>query len=203
VALDGLAHPGGGEDLVLRPEPGEGEDPGDRQPADDERQGGDGHELLHAAHEPHVLLVLHPVHDGSGAEEHEGLEEGVGDHVEDGRHVGADADGQEHVAELRDGGVGENPFDVEVDEGDGGRHQRRDGTDPGHDVAGRRSLLQERMRTDEQVHAGGHHRGRVDEGRHGGGPLHGVGQPHEQRALRTLAGGRDVEEQSDGGRRAG
>ena len=97
------------QDLVLRPEPGEGRHAGDRQPADDERERGDGHEHAQQAHAAHVLLVVHPVDDRAGPEEQQRLEEGVRDHVEDGRDVGARADGEEHVAELADRRVGEHP----------------------------------------------------------------------------------------------
>ncbi len=66
----------------------------------------------------HVLLVVHAVDHRAGAEEEQRLEEGVGDHVEQAGDVGAGPDGEEHVAELGDGGVGEHPLDVVLGAGD-------------------------------------------------------------------------------------
>ena len=58
--------------------------------------------------------------DRAGGEEEQRLEEGVRDEVEDGGGVGSDAAGQEHVAELRDGGVGEHALDVGLHHADSG-----------------------------------------------------------------------------------
>ena len=54
----------------------------------------------------------------------------------------------------------------------------------------------------QQVHAGRHHGGGVDQGRDRGRALHGVGQPVEQRDLRRLAGGGEEEEEHHRGGRA-
>ena len=69
--------------------PENGGTPAIGQPADDERGRRDRHELAQAAHAAHVLLAVHAVDDRAGPEEQQRLEEGVGDHVEDGGHVGA------------------------------------------------------------------------------------------------------------------
>ena len=119
--------------------------------------------------------------------------------------VGARADGQEHVAELADRGVREHLLDVVLGDGDGGGEQRRG--------ARRRSAMIQRgalgattastgLMRHHQVHAGGDHGGGVDERRHRGGAVHGVGQPEVQRQLRALAAGADEQQQRDGRGRA-
>jgi hypothetical protein len=86
-----------------------------------------------------VLLVVRGVDDRAGAEEEQGLEEGVRQQVED-RGVGrADADREHHVAELGDGGEGEDALDVVLGDGDERAEQRGDRADEGHDHACRAS----------------------------------------------------------------
>ena len=81
------------QDLVLRPEAGEREDAGQRERADDERPERRRHVLPQAAHVLlHVEAVVHGVADRAGAEEQAGLEEGVGEEVEDAAGPGADAE---------------------------------------------------------------------------------------------------------------
>ena len=61
--------------------------------------------------------------DGAGGQEEQRLEEGVGEEVEDAGGVGSDSAGQEHVAELRDGGVGEDALDVVLHDADARRRR--------------------------------------------------------------------------------
>ncbi len=82
-----------------------------------------------AAHLPHVLLVVHGVDHRAGAEEQQRLEEGVGEQVEHAGLVGADAAGDEHVAELRAGRIGDDALDVVLHQADGRREERGDRAD--------------------------------------------------------------------------
>ena len=59
---------------------------------------------------------VHRVDDAAGAEEEAGLEEGVREDVEEAGRERADADAEEHEAELAHGGVGEHLLDVVLDE---------------------------------------------------------------------------------------
>ncbi len=71
------------------------------------------------AHIAHVLLAAHRVNHCARAEEKQGLEERVREDVEHGGGKGSDAEREEHVAELRNCGVGEHALDVVLDEADG------------------------------------------------------------------------------------
>ena len=71
-----------------------------------------GHVLLQIAHPPHVLLVVHPVDDRTGAEEKQRLEERVRHHVKDRRDKRTDAAREKHVSKLRNGRVSEDLLNV-------------------------------------------------------------------------------------------
>ena len=135
--------------------------------------------------------------DGAGGEEEERLEEGVGHEVEDGGGVGGDSAGEEHVAELGDGGVGEDALDVVLDHADAGGEEGGGGADDGDDAEGVGGAVEEDVAAGDHVDAGGDHGGGVDEGGDGGGAFHGVGEPDVEgdlgglcRRLRGRGGGR-------------
>ena len=81
-----------------------------------------------------ALLLLVTAEDDRAArpEEEAGLEAGVGEQVEDARPVGADADADEHEAELAHRRVGEHLLDVVLEEADGRGEQRGQRADDGH-----------------------------------------------------------------------
>ena len=113
-----------------------------------------------AAHRRHFVGVAGVDHRAR-AHEQQALEERVRDQVEQAGHPAADAQGQHHVAQLADRRIGEHPFDVGGRDGDRGRDEQRDAADVGDDQQnfGREN----RKETARQVHARGHHRGRVDQ----------------------------------------
>ena len=192
--------PGRLDDGVLRIEAGEAKVQAGNAEASD-GQGADGHDRIghrqvapEATHAPHVLLVVHAVNDRAGAQEQEGLEEGVGEEVEHGRLVGADAGGEEHVAELRTGRIGDHALDIVLGQSDRGGEEGRDRANDGDDVPGDRGDLEQGRQQADHVDAGGDHGGRVDQGRDGRRALHGVGQPGVQEELGRLAHGADEEE---------
>ena len=112
--------------------PANGGEPGDGKDRRGHGPESDGEFLAKAAHLAHVLLAAHGVNDGAGGEEEQRLEERVRDEMKDGRGVGRDAAGEEHVAELRNGGVCEHALDVVLDKADGGGEESRCSADDGH-----------------------------------------------------------------------
>ena len=86
-----------------------------------------------AAHLAHVLFVMAAEDHAAGTEEEQRLEEGVGEQVKKARDPAADAEREHHVAELTDGGIGEDALDVGLHEGDGRGQEERDRADVGDD----------------------------------------------------------------------
>ena len=194
---------GGVEDGVLRPEAGEEEgEAAEGEHADGVDREGDGHVLAQAAHTANVLLTGTAVDDGACAEEEQGLEEGVGDEVEHADGWAADSETHHHVAELGDGGVGEDALDVPLGDGDGGAEEGGDGADPGDDLeggGGATACGHQRVDAGNEEDAGGDHGGGVDERADGGGAFHGVGQPDVEGDLAGFAGRSAEDEDADGG----
>ena len=175
------------EHVALGPEARERRDPDDGQPADAEGDRGPAHVAAQRAHALEVLLVMEAVDHRSRPEEEERLEERVHHHQEDGGGVGARADGQHHVADLRHGGEREHALDVGLHEPDARREDRGDRADPGDDLERHRRHLEQLVAAGDHVDARGHHGGGVDQRRHRRGPFHGVRQPDIERNLGRLS----------------
>ena len=187
------------DDLVLGEEAGEAGEPDDREVAHRERQERDRQQLLQPAVVAHVDVVVHRVHDRAGAEEHVGLEEAVGHQVEDRERVAhhPEAGGEVHVADLAHGRPGERLLDVVLGAAEDRTPEQRDRTDDDHRGLCRRRQLEDEVGAGDQVDAGGHHRGGVDERRHGGRALHRVEKPGLERHLGGLAAGTEQEKYAD------
>ena len=153
------------DDLVLRPEAGEAREADDREVAHREGQERDRHRLAQRAVVAHVDVVVHAVHHRAGAEEHVGLEEAVGQQVEDRERVAGDAQAgaEHHVADLAHRRAGQRLLDVVLGATDDRAPQQRDRGDDDHDGLGVGRAFEDEVGPDDQVDAGGHHGGRVDQ----------------------------------------
>ena len=187
------------QDLILAPEACRDKGhAGQGRGADGQRPEGARHLVLQAAHLVDVLRAGAVDHRPGGKEE-QGLEEGVGHQVEHADGHAADAQAHHHVAELRDGGVGHDLLQVAGAQGDERGHDGGDrADDDDHGEGGRASHhLKEREGAGDQVDAGGHHGGGMDQGADRRRAGHGIGQPHVQRELGALAH-RAAEDQAGG-----
>ena len=90
---------------------------------------GPGDLLAQAAHVAQVLLARERVDHAARAEEQQRLEERVGHQVVDARRKRAAAHAHEHVAELRNGGIGEDLLDIVLRQADGGGEEGRGDAD--------------------------------------------------------------------------
>src|SRR5260221_7068376 len=109
------------------------------------------------------------MNDAACSEEEQSFEEGVGHQVKDAGGKGADSAGQEHVAELAYGGVGEDALDVGLHEADGGGEQRRGAADDRYDEHGGWRVGEKNVRTRDDGNSRGDHGGGVDQGADGRG----------------------------------
>ena len=190
------------QDLILGEEAGQERHAGNRQRTDEKRPERDRQRVPQPAHLAQVLLTVERMDDRARPEEQQGLEEGVCVQVEDAAAKRPDAHGQEHVPELRDRRVCQHALDVVLHQADRARHERGQHPDDGDDFQRLRCVAEQDRVAADHVHAGGHHRGRVDEGRHRRRAFHGVGQPDVERNLGRLAGRAEEEQQRDAGQRA-
>src|SRR5262249_20857411 len=117
------------EDGVFGEEARERREARDGQRGDEHGPVSDFDFLAEAAHVVHVLLATHSVDDGAGREEEKRFEERVGHQVEDASAECTDSAAEEHITELRNGGVREDSLDVRLNEADGGGEESRGAAD--------------------------------------------------------------------------
>ncbi len=111
----------------------------------------------------HVLFVVHRVDHAACAKEQQRLEEGVGEQVEHRRAIGADARGEEHVAQLRTGRIGDHALDVPLRRADRRGEEAGRRADEGDDGQRIGRGLEHRRQAADHEHARGHHRRGVDQ----------------------------------------
>ena len=177
----GVIKIGDGEEVILAEESGERRHAAEGEHADGKGPEGEGDFVEQAAHFPDVLLFVEGVDDRAGGEEEERLEEGVGGEVEHGGIGAAATDGHDHVAELREGGIGEDALDVVLLDGDEGGEDGGEAADACNDEHPGGRKEQQRIDAAEHIDAGGDHGGGVDERGDRRRAFHGVGQPDVER----------------------
>ena len=95
-----------------------------------EREKSPLHAAAQAAHLPDVLLVVQRVDDRAGAKEEQRLEKRVREQMKHGRAGRRQADRHDHVAQLRERGVGEDALDVVLLRGHQRGEERSDDAHP-------------------------------------------------------------------------
>src|SRR5215471_2547072 len=191
---------GAAKDFVFAEESGERKNSGDGQGGNSEGSGSGGYLPPKAAHFADVLLAGHRVNHAAGAEEQKRFEECMGRQMEDSGGERSDTQGEKHVAELGDRGIGKDFLDVILNEGHGGSKNRSDCADDGNDVEGEGRKLIKGVHARNHVDAGSDHGGGVDQGADRRGAFHRVGEPDVERDLRGFSASADEKQKSNGGK---
>ena len=139
------------------------------------------------------------MHDTPGGQEEEALEEGVGIQVEHSRRVSTNPAADEHVTDLRDGGVGKHSLDIVLGERHGGCIDGGQGSDDSNDLKSHPRESEEEVHPGDHVNASRYHGGGVDESADGSGAFHGIGKPDVEGDLGRLSCCTHEEEEGDQG----
>ena len=138
--------------------------------------------------------MVHCQNNRARTKEEACFEKGMREQVISAGPVSTNANTDEHVTQLRDGGVGQHFLDVVLQASDGGGKQGRNRTHEGDDGHGQGAVHVQEAHARNHVDTGGNHRGRVNQGRHRRWASHGVGEPYVEGDLRRFAGGANEEE---------
>ena len=155
------------------------------------RYGGVRHVPPEAIDPPHVPSAGFMVDDAHGHEQG-GLEGGVVDEMEDPGYGGqrrVQAEQQGDQSEVADGGIGEQPFEIMLEQGLIGSEEQGREPDPAHQEEPGVGPGQHRIQPGQDKDARLDHGGRVQVGADRGRSLHGVRQPEVEGKLGRLGEG--------------
>ena len=130
---------------------------------------------------------MHTHDHGTGTEEQQRLEEGMGHQVEYRHRIGRGAQRNRHVAELRQRRVRHHPLDVVLNQAEETHEQRCDRPDHHHERQRRVRQLEQRRHPRHHEDARSHHGRRVNQRRNRRWAFHRIRQPDVQRELGALA----------------
>ena len=115
-----LMHKGMGHNFIFAPESRQRRNPGDGEGADQEQLMGPGNLVVRAR--PSLRMSCSPdtgMDHRAGRQEEQGLKKRMRHQMEDRGGIGADAAGQKHIAQLADGGIGQHPLNIGLNQSDG------------------------------------------------------------------------------------
>ncbi len=113
----------------------------------------------------------------------------MGHQMEHRRRPGAGSEGQEHITDLTNSGVGEDALDIALGHRRKTGHQQGGQADEGHQHLHRRRQFEQNMGASNQIDTCGHHGGGMDQGADRGRADHRIRQPGLQRQLCRFAYG--------------
>ncbi len=113
---------------ILGEKAGKAGKPDERQGADQSCPVGNGHVLAQSAHVAHVLLVMQRDDHRARREKQQCLEKGVRHQVKDARRIGGSPKRDGHVPELGERRIGNDAFDVVLNDTEQPHEEGRDGS---------------------------------------------------------------------------
>ena len=163
------------QDLVFREEATQWKESRDGKRADRHHPECPRDELPQAAHVAYVLFAAERVNHRTCCKEEQCLKEGVSHEVKDACRERCHSASHEHVAELRNGRVGKNTFDVVLNQANTGCEDRSQRTDDRNYAHGYGSMQKQNVRARDHVYTRRHHGRGVNQRRNGSGAFHRIG----------------------------
>src|SRR3989338_3434023 len=139
------------------------------------------------------------VNQTARAKEEKGLEKRVRGQM---KHAGAgiaEAQREDRVAELAQRGIGEDFFDVVLNDGEGRGKDGGDSPGPGNDIQGRRAGIKNKINAGQEKNTGCHHSRGVNERTDRGRSFHGIRKPNVERDLGGFSGDAEKNQERDRG----
>src|SRR5215469_10033760 len=105
--------------------------------------------------------------------------------------------GHKHVAKLANGRVGQDTFDIKLEDGDAGGEKSCEAADDTDNHQGAGSNLKERVGASDEIDTSSDHCSGMNECADGSWTFHRIGQPHIERQLCRFRCARDEEQQAN------
>ncbi len=166
--------------------------------ADEEGPVGFGQFFTQSAHASDILFPSQCVDHASGTQKEQRFEKRVGGEVEHRPGEGTHTQPDKHIAQLADGGIGQDFLDVVLENGDGGGKKCRGKSGDSNDGHGRGGQYVKYIRPGDHVNPGSDHGCRVDQCGNRRWTSHGIGEPGVKRYLGAFPDRTHKKQQGDG-----